>query len=141
MILIFLIFMTDTYILRVNNLKQPGRSSPVQDFPHDSSWSPHLPILQDLWQRRGRLQWHTVPSEPSLPPCSVSCSGQYRYCWPVSAFHTCPAGCSRHPFFCSCLSLQRIGNSGIVNDIDEVADQLLGFRYKVAEFVQTEQLV
>ena len=44
-------------------------------------------------------------------------------------------------FFCSCLSLQRIGTSGIVNDIDKVADQLLGFRYKIAEFVQTEQLV
>ena len=44
-------------------------------------------------------------------------------------------------FFGSGLSLQRIGNPGIVHDIDEVADQLLCFRYKIAEFVQTEQFV
>ena len=44
-------------------------------------------------------------------------------------------------FLGSGLSLQRIGNLCIVYDIYEVADQLLCFRYKVAELVQTEQPV
>ena len=44
-------------------------------------------------------------------------------------------------FLGSGLSPQRSGNPGSVHDIDEVADQLLGFRYKVAEFVHREQLV
>ena len=39
------------------------------------------------------------------------------------------------------LSLQRLVHLCFLHDIYKVADQLLGFRYKIAEFVQTEQPV
>ena len=99
-----------------------------------------LPILPGLWQRRGRLQWHTVPSEPSFHlvaypvQVSIDAVGQCQPFIPVqqvvAVILFLGSGCPATD-----------GNPGIVHDIDEVADQLLGFRYKIAELVQTEQLV